>query len=485
MVLEVEFQIESTRILFQQNPQCRVVLRNTGRAPVSVLHPMTNPSAPRIRVLDVRRGIETVERRPGNFAGDRYQPLPPGQQLEHEFPLLGKVTLREPGEYEISAIFPYDDGRSEKESAPVRIDVRPVTLRGLHVVPVSGAGALVQHVTSMNVEDGEPSLVRYVISLLPGGGVLDVRPGPPVPVRAQVVASRPANGETSHTSWAGWIDAGELRGACFDPHHGLLELRRFPLPPTEAHIVAPMLTGAVPPSLERPGASVLLWLAEPRGDGGRLLVVDWAPNGKAVAGPNAPLPGRRPVWMASQVMSSTFRRMVFAQVTERGLSLGWTSWPKSRPEPPTSLAEWPVTFVAGGCTPAPDDTLHGALLVQTRRPDVQRVELLRWTLDPRHGFREIARDVVDWPYAVRVESAVVRLSAAGHAAALLADPEGRWSVLRPDGVVQPLPPAWATTRHPLDLVFKSDGTPLLLAARKEHGLAVLELDGHGLAAHGH
>ena len=38
-----------------------MVLGNTARAPVSVLHPLTNPSAPAFRVLDLSRDTNLIE----------------------------------------------------------------------------------------------------------------------------------------------------------------------------------------------------------------------------------------------------------------------------------------------------------------------------------------------------------------------------------------------------------------------------------------
>ena len=155
MSLEVEFTVEKSRLLCQENAHCRLVLTNTGSAPLTFAHPDISPDSPVLRVVELKSGIEVLQHGKAHQTGTAYQTLAAGKKIEHEFALLSIATLNLPTEYEITAIIPFDGGVRRAESKPVKLKVIPVTPRSLSLVYGQGGWSNVVFGTCVNARSEE------------------------------------------------------------------------------------------------------------------------------------------------------------------------------------------------------------------------------------------------------------------------------------------------------------------------------------------
>ncbi len=484
MTLDVQFTAPRTDLIFQENPICRLVLTNNGPSPVEVLHPMFNPHMPVMRVMNTHTGVEVLQQGQAPMTGSRYQPLPPGQKLEYAFPLLSKVTLPLPGEYEVSAVFPPGPGKRGVESNTVRFQVQPVTPKNLSLVSVAGGWSGVQYGVCINVTSDPPEILRYAFSLGTEDGVDDVQRVVGSTLRTMPVASVPTNQTVSHSHWIAWKDKEEIFFTHTDAAQGPLPSQKVKVPAgLEAEIVAPIHIDSLSSGQLRPTGAMLLWMSDPGGSQtSRFQVVVISPVEKATPGAYSIVPESRPLWMTSHVQSGGLRFVTYVGSTATGISLNAILWPEPSAGDDTAqkLIEWEnVHFLAAGAVMNREDAVHGAILVLPTEVGNPKLEILSWALDKERHFTEQARHEVPWKDGVPVTEALVRVSPDGTPAALVRDDENRWFVYW-QGNVFPAPGLLGTTRLPLDLAFLNQSEPVFIAASAQGGFQVLELSGQPL-----
>lgn len=483
MILDVQLKVERNELVFQENPVCRLDLMNNGQRELQVPHPMFNPHMPVMRVIHVQTGAEVFQQGKAPVTGDNYQPLPPGGKLDYEFPLLSKVTFPAPGDYEVSAILPYDMAEERAESKPVRFKVKPAIPMNLSLASAAGGWSGVQYGACVNTMSDPPEILRYGFSLSSEDGVDYVQRVAKAALRSIPSLSAPANQTVAHNHWVAWLDEERMYFSHIDPVLGATAVQKSKLPAgTGAEIVSPLHLGALDPGQERPSGAALLWIGGPAGQAWQFQTVHVSPAGDVRTGAKTLLTGARPLWMRSHEQKDGHRFVTYVQSMPEGIVLNMVSWPDAaRPSNKTNtLVEWgKAHFLAAHTTMTREDVVYGATLMLPAEPDIPKLDMVVWKLDAKGRYSEHLREDVQWEYAKPVTKAIVRVGPLGTPAALLADDKGQWSVYW-QGRVQPAPAALAATKLCLDLAFLSQAEPVFIAAEQTSGFRVLQLNGEPL-----
>jgi len=210
MPLEVKFTVTTASLRFQEDTPCTFVLTNTGRDPVQVANPAMAPSLPRLKVLNVKTGVEKTfqKSRPAGGMPPIERPLGAGKSLEHDLLLLDLPGELDPGEYDVSLGCRYNKGTEFAESAPVRVKVRATTPRNL---TIEGTSRRVLYGVWVNLGEDPPEIVRMRYDILKGGGARDLRPVAKASLNTRPLISTPPNGQVCPHHYVAWLDGAELK----------------------------------------------------------------------------------------------------------------------------------------------------------------------------------------------------------------------------------------------------------------------------------
>jgi hypothetical protein len=480
MPLEVKLEIERTDLLVQENPYALVTFTNTGKTPIQYLHPSMNENSPMMRVVDLRTGAETIQVGHVHHEGERYLPLLPGQTVSHRFKLRTRLHLTLPGEYQVSAIMVGDLGKERGESNKVNVTIRPASSRAMSIVSVSGGWAVVSYLFSINPMVEPVQITRHTIGFTNESGVDDARLVTKAPMLSEPVASAPRNRSVATNHWLAWIEEDSMRFAYYDGDKGeTLVTGRWALPGKESRIVTPL---NIEPRTDRtrpPAGAAVVWTGDPITRSSFIQVVDLLPTGKATAGARATLTSYRPLDIASFARSDGKRLVTYIDATATGIALHTLPWPDQAlaSNPPKKLCEWKGEFIASGAVLDAKDGVLGATMMLLEAQTNPRLVIVKWSLDEKNQFTQEAPDVVQWPYANAIRSAIVRVGPDGNPAALIVSGEGRWYFYDGYEKVTPAPPVLAVSRMPMDMVFVDRGRPILISSVPSQGLKLLFPDG--------
>lgn len=485
MALDIKLTIEKSEFLFQESPPCLLTVTNDGRDTIRILNPAVSKTMPILRVVDARSGEETMfQKKSEGFVPEEPQPLAPGHRMERGFWLLDEVNFPSPGPYRISAIYQYEEGAKRVESAPVKVNILPATPKNaflLHNGP--GGSGSVLYGAWVNLASDPPQIVRTQFDAMAGGGVRASHSIAKTDLESRPVLSAPPNRSVAKSHWVGWLEENYLRFAHFDEAMGASPVGKFELPKLELEIVAPLHSDPVTDTRVRPAGAALVWMGDADGTRSGLQVIELSAN-KATTGGSVNLPGARPRWIASFERSNGERVALFTQVAKDRVGLFSVPWPdKERGgTSPQKLVEWKGKFVAAGATIDAGDAILGAVLIWSGEGAEQKLELVNWSLDRQGKFSERRRQKLEWDYAQKIDSAIVRVNAKGMPVAVLRDGEGKWSAFTGEGKPAPLPGAYAQTKLPFDIAFMGGIEPVLIGGRVQLGFEMLKLDGSPLPA---
>jgi hypothetical protein len=481
MSLIVEFKMEKTTLLSQENPLCHLSAKNDGNGPVRVSSPGASPDVPALRITELKTGIETLQHQPAHPPGTAYQELAAGKKLEYAFQLHSITNLALPAEYEVAAVLYYDVDAKRAESKPVTLKVIPVTPRGLSLVNVQGGWAAIVYGVSVNAASDPPQIVRYCFEVMPEGGVADARPVANANLRAAPELSAPPNNSVAHAHWIAWKEEGGLAFTHFDAALGALSVGRWRPQEPEFAIVAPLAAEIPKDPAARPEGAALLWVGDAARHLSAFQVVQLTPDGKSAPGGRCEAGTTRPVWMMTHIRSDGTRLVTYSHDSPQGTTLAVRAWPKANvPTEAKRLAAWPGNCLGGGALMTQDDTILGATLIRGPQRDGAKVELIVWSLDSENKFAERLRHSIPWNYNTPVRQSIVRLSPGGHVAALLADETGRWSLFDDTGGVRGLPAGLSDARLPLDVAFLNDSDAVLIAGQAAQGFKLMMTNGDPL-----
>lgn len=478
MPLEVKLAFPTTDLLYQEDVQFTLTLSNPGPDALKVADPATLHSTLILKITNVKTGVETtyaVPKGEGRRPPAPEKPLPPKKSMEASLSLQWLAYLS-PGEYEVRASYAYNPGAERAESAPVRLKVRPTTPKNLVLdstqldVPVG---------FWVDLGQDEPRIVRTRFDIPGAGTVRSLVRVAKGGLRTAAVPSRPPNGEWMDAHWAAWTDGNELFAAHVDPAAGASTPVKAALPAGDCSVVHPLYTE--PASEGRPGGALLLLVTTKGKDGFRLVPYTLAVD-RVAAGAPLELPGPAPSWVGSYTRADKKRLALYAQSKAGVVTLSSVPWPAGAPK---KLGEFKGEFAGAAFTAdVESDLLRGVVLTRLGLAEHAALERTDFELGADETFSPKAVGRINAPLGDHFTEAAPRVSRSGTVAALLKDQKGQWHLY--DGTAASLlPDPYRTTPYPLDLAFKGEDDPVLLAGFKDAGFRVVLPNGQPLPAGGH
>lgn len=459
----------------QQNTDCTLILTNVGNQPDDALHPNTNPWTLAFRVTEVKTGIETLyQPKRSPFDEERKIAFKGGEADQVAVPLLMKVSLPSPVEYEISAIWMWGTAKPAESNA-VRVKILPFTPRNLTLFrseyPAFSASVL-------NVAVDPPIILRARLRLQPGGGVERLDPIAPGTLKTAAVLSEGPNQTIVSGDWAAWLDGRRLVAAHIDALGSTSPARSAELPEGDWQIVTPLSTEPPPEDGSRPAGSALLLRTLDR----KASVLVCSLNEAAVRpGPVAHLPGI-PLWTRALTLSDGRQLLLFCTQESQKLRLHCCPWPATQAKPPevVTLAEWPdAEFAGAGAMLDADDNLQGGLLVW-KKAKPPTLEFVNWQATPKGNYRELTVRQIGYDYDHGVSRSIVRVFQSGFFAALIRGNDGHYVLWDPIHGQSVLVGPMERTPLPLDLSKIKSDEPVLLSGAVATGIRFLRPDGSPL-----
>ncbi|HEX7901278.1 MAG TPA: hypothetical protein VF950_26200 [Planctomycetota bacterium] len=467
MALDVKLAFQRTDLLYQEDSAFTLTLTNAGADPLKVTDPTRVDTTLAIKVIHVKSGVERLYSHPreGKQPAPRELPLASKKSLTATLSLQW-IAYLSPGEYDVSAVYPYNGGALTAESAPVRIKIAPTTPRNFVLDSVQ-----LDAPVGFWVDLGQdpPQIVRTRFDIQLGGQVRQLLRVAKGGLRTLPVPSRSPNGVWVDGHWAGWLEGGELHVAHVDPELGTSASQKLALPAGDATIVHPLYTDPPAKPGVRPGGALLLKLSTPGRDGFRLVPVTLASD-RVTAGTALDLPGPAPSWIASFAASDKRRVVLYAQEKGGQVALSTVPWTGG---PPRELGTFKGELAGAAVTAAIDaDLLRGTLITRLGLAEHGALERSDFELGPKGEFTPKPMGRIPAPGDDHFTEALPRVSRSGAVAALLRDQKGQRHLY--DGTAATLlPDPYKTSPYPLDVAFKGEDQPVLLAAFKDAGFRIV------------
>lgn len=486
MSLRVQFTLEKTELLYQQNAYCTVLLKNIGSSQLAVSVPPMDVSNPTVYLMNVQTGVEDAyQRMPGARKIDPGPgELSPGDDVESGFYLFSIVPELEPGHYDMRITWAYNNGLAIAESETTRIKVLPTTPKNLQMANAFGGHGDLKYAVWINLAgdpNEPPNIIRSRFTLKEGGGVSDVILVASGTVSCKPVLSSPMVGKVAASQWIAWIDNKELHFTHVDDELGVSEPQNLPLALDGIEIIPPLYSAEVEDTRVRPPGGVLLQHSLPEANQFRLDSVQLAPGGAKSLG-HLIIPGEKPLWAMSHVLSSKQWLVTYLQKQDGGLLLSYSLWPGMHVEniQPVNLALWKSQLITASACVDAEDTIHGGILMwKTPNDKPRRLVLETWTFKGEDIATK--EHPLEWRPNQLIKDARISVSDTGLPAALIADQEGNWFITVNGGELKPLPPEIQKTRQAIEIVFMGGiADPLLVCGTVSRGFNILQLDGSPL-----
>jgi len=482
--LKVSFSLPAKSLLYGQDAECLVTLKNSCSRPLEVPLPQLDDSVPIIVAHDLRTGLQKEYRRERERFSISQSPavFPPGQEHAVSFSLLEVTGPLEPGKYEIRVIWEYGNDSQRSESNGVSLLVLPVKPLSLNLVnAVQGQGGY-KFGVFVDGADKTPQIFLKGFSMMGGGGEYDVRPVSFCASSAEPVLSEPGSGKSARSHWIAWLEEKMLHYLYFDDLEGTKEQGVMKLPEGDIEIVTPLYSADSEDEHAAPGGELLLAVKEKSGSLFGLHSVLLAKRGRVVA--TDEYPGPKPGWIKNHFMADGKRLVTYMQSAGAETAMYLTPWPGSSASASVSrkVAGWSGSLVGAGAIIDGQDNVRGGTLLFSRQDNKHSALLLQtWSLTHGVTYVEDLSYSINWPPGKTVREARVRLDDNGTAAALLADDEGAWYVYDDAGGLRPVPVEIKKTLLPLELAFyEGSGDPVLIVGSETHGFRTMQLDGSPL-----
>lgn len=303
-------------------------------------------------------------------------------------------------------------------------------------------------------------------------------------LRTEPAISAPPNNSVAHAHWIAWRDERGLAFTHFDSSIGSLPAGLWKCPQPEFEIVQPLATEPVDDPTQRPPGAALLWVGDAARRISAFQVVNFTPDGKAVAGPAADAGGSKPQWMMSHILSTGRRCLTFVREADQGCALFLRPWPQAGvPGEPRLLAQWNGTCLGAGTVMIEDDSIRGATLVRGPQAGGSQIELISWKIGPKGEYAERARHSIPWAFQSGVSRALVRVGPGGKAVALIAAEGAQWQFFDDEAGFQKLAALVAGARQPVEIVFMDESVPVFIVGRMGEGFQVMLANGDPLPGH--
>ena len=478
MSLKVELTIEQTELVFQQDTAFEVTITNQAHQAVQTLHPQNCLTLPGLKVVSLKDGHEENHRRTATmFTHEFPQPLEPGQSWSGAYRLLQYMGFSEPGEYEISAMWEWDDASGRSFSEPVKVTVHGVQPRNVYTVSTVGGPGSVFYSVFIDIGQSPARLSRTGFSIVRKPEMFGTQSFGPINAAAEPCLSTPINGGATQQQWVAWFEGNDLRMGLLDHEVEEVETKVLSLSPVPKQIVPPLN------HLEGAGGLTgrfFLWQGNVEGDISRFQAVNLDSQGNPKAGANLELTGTRPRWVQAAFPSDrTCRTYAITQSPDQ-VELQGATWSADGepPEEVQQLGQIPGQFHGAAAMLAADDTVHGAILIlEPGKEESQELGLYSWSQQPDGAFKVGDILLVPRQPKQRIERAIVAVGIQGEPVALIRFKGEPWQFFRQQTGIITLPDPVAETKLPLELFFPDSSDPLIKYCFEDKGFYFMKHTG--------
>ncbi|MCK9294947.1 MAG: hypothetical protein M0P70_07655 [Desulfobulbaceae bacterium] len=480
--LQLLLAIKQNPVIFQEDVEGVVLLKNCGAAPLVVKFPQMDQTMPIVRVSPVSTGgTQRYQRQAGTsprFSSDLT--LAVGAVVENSFSLRDIVPLLPPDEYSISVFWRYDNDTRTAESNGVRLVVLPSRPANLQLVDAVGGQGGLKYGVWLNSGSKHPAIFRGDFSFTPGGGVQNIVQVAAAGPDTHPVSSAPGPGSPLQGQWIAWL-AGEVI------HYSHVDAKREVLPPQQLPLPAGGTWEIVPPLAEEPGggdqpaAALLLCGSGTSAEDFRLQTVRLGED-RAEMVAHATLPGPKPLWLKNLVLGDGKQYLAYLQSDGKNVALHLVSWPGLPGDlpKPRRLSGWSGNLLAAQAAAGQDSVMRGAILLQDGK-DLSRPALINWSL-PHDTLRFTEQQqAMNWPVKQQIASAAIGISDSGQTAVIIQAGEGNWYGAAGDGPLTEIPAKVTKDLlvHEVGFADGQDG-PVLLTGSEADGFRIQQFAGSPL-----
>ena len=469
--MTAELTVDKTEFMCLEPVECFASLHNSFGQVVHDINTGCASGAPIFLLTDAETGAVIRGSEWNSASADAFTvDLQPGATMSRRTTLSDVISLPGAGTYDLRALYEWPDG-GRATSPPARLVVRPAVPRAMDIETLCGGWNYLSFAAWVN----ETSRAEQPFTLWFSHLDLFTKPRVTSCVRLAELPRiiQPFLSVAPNTDpvglWLGWIDE-----ASFHYLHGQESFsaeQSIPLPRPDLRVIPPLLQDAADTnSGQTPGVSVLLH--EPADYGpGRLLVLRIKPSNEFVLQELAAIPDS--LWSRTAYLSdSSCHTFLLLPGPEGQCLLCYLGWSTSKPG--ARLKELDVLnlrFIAADLRVMEDDAIHIVIFGEVNPHESGRYNLRQWFLSASHDSTTRMTDF-DLPQELSITDAVVRISANGAAYILAhgAEDTERWMLIRDDGSVVSLP---MRMQAPVDILFRSSATPVILYTDPGRGLQFL------------
>ncbi|MBW1903062.1 MAG: hypothetical protein JRJ20_15755 [Deltaproteobacteria bacterium] len=475
--------IKRSAVIYQQDVECLVSLKNTGSSPILMGFPPVDQSMPIVLVSRMSTGAKQQYQRSEDstphFLGDFT--LAPGEALENSFSLWNIVPSLSPDEYDIAVLWQYDNAGRTAESNSVRLSVLPNDPKNLRLVDAVGGQGAFRFGVWLNTNSNPPVIFRSGFSFSPGEHVQGILEVAAACQNSQPVLAAPIPGSSLNGHWVAWIDGNVVCYTHIDKKLGVLPVRHFPLSSGQWEIVPPLYGETALNFTQRSDGGMLLCGRGETDENFKLVSVQFL-NGEAKIRADTPLPGTKPLWTKSHVLESGERFLTYLQFDGENVALYLVSWPgtKGSLHNPKRLSAWNGKFLGANAGVSQNSEIRGGILLQGGK-DNSNIELVNWSLRHDNPVLKEKKQVINWFGDRQITSAKIGISDTGRLTVTIKSGEGFFYGSDSEGKLKKIPEEVTKDLLVYEIGFAGgEGEPVLITGSDLEGFRVLQFDGSPL-----
>lgn len=417
------------------------------------------------------------------FRWNRGVDLAPGNKSILGFQLKEKISDLLPGDYEISAIYDYNEGQLSCESSPIKLKVLPATPHNIFLASARGGASTTYYAAWINYNEEKTEVVWGQLDLVAGGGVRSVRAVEQAGIRTQPILSVPTNGALAKGQWLAWLDKDLLHYTFLQPGNDIATPSKISLNSVAAKIVGPLYyIESSDTENEIPHGEATLLLGN--FPSVTIQTVQFVGK-KAELGRSAIFPGgQMPAWITNVYPGNGQQLAPYILAEPGKLNLNILTWGDAGDATgitelhPHLLSSLEGDFLAAACTLDSEDVLHGAILFWAgKSEEPKELKIFLWTLNNKGKFKEDSLKAVSWNFTEQITNAEISATAKGLAVAIIRKDNGQWNYIDLAGKPHPLAGNFMRTDLALTMNFLNMVKPMVIGGVQSLGLKITEPDG--------
>ena len=487
MKITAILEIEKSEILYQENPVCTLSIQNKSGSVLS----MPGPHVIEIHTLNLQTGEQQVFKPKsyptiGRIVRDKQ--IQPNGTYSESFNLNEKTGFLEPGQYEIAIVFLYGPDPKKIEVTPVKLTVRPNTIQNFSLLSEKGGSNPSVIGIGVNIAQDPPELVRSQMYLGTNGGIQNVMSLGKIDLHANPVGSVPANTRTAMGQWFAWIINPTLHTVYYDEKSNSVSAQKSKIALEDAVIVEPLTYIPAAAENTQPTGRLVAYEKAAGTDGTRLQVFSLTKKGAQMQ-QEIMLRGSSLKWIKNVTASGGRQTILYLQTQQDKLQLSSLSGSMETDfTPPQQIVQWHGQLLGAETTMAPDDTILGACLVQREIPDTieaepeeefHKIVMIQWKISADGIYQETRQIPLEWNKDTSIETVQISINPHGIPVSLIKDDAGNWFVFDGSGNLAPVTLPFTKTKLPIRIAYPG-GSPILVGAKSNYGLQIMQLDGSDL-----